>query len=158
MTRSFAFGVAAAIALGCATPVVAQDIPPDALHCNLRSPPETAAKGVRAQQRLPMRLFPVAPGGTYTGCQWVWIAYVRPDVWDYSSVTYYENGHPRVQRVTYPPLPVHVSVERCVFGADGNAKKVMVEGSDWRLDCVNAQHLQGLLLVVPKENAVWDFF
>jgi len=157
LTRTFAFSVAV-LALGCATPAVAQDIPPDALHCSLRSPPEMAAKGVRANQRLPMRLFPVTPGGTYTGCQWVWIAYVRPDVWDYSSVTYYENGHPRVQRITYPPLPVHVSVERCLFGADGNARKVMVEGSDWRLACVDARHLRELLLVVPKENAVWDFF
>ena len=102
--RSFVLKVA--IALGCATQAVAQDVPPDALHCSLRTPPETAAKGVRAPHRLPMRLFPVTPGATYTGCQWVWVAYARPDVWDYSSVTYYDNGNPRVQRITYPPLPV----------------------------------------------------
>ena len=104
-----------------------------------------------------MRLFPVTPGEAYTGCQWVWVAYARPDVWDYSSVTYYENGNPRIQRITYPPLPVHVSVQRCLFGADGNARKV-VEGSDWQLDCDGARQLKERLLLVPKENAVWDFF
>ena len=148
---------AMAIAVGCATRAVAQDVPPDALHCNLRSPPETAAKGVRPPHRLPVRLFPVTPGETYTGCQWLWVAYTRPDVWDYTSVTYYENGNPRIQRIHYPPLPVQVSVQRCLFGADGNARKV-VEGSDWRLECSSARHLKELLLVVPKENAAWDFF
>ena len=137
--------------------VDAQDIPPDALHCGLGSPPETAAKGVRPPHGLPMRMFPVNPGDRYTGCQWFWIAYIRPDVWDYSSVTYYEKGAPRVQRVTYPPLPVQVTIQRCVFGADGEARKV-VDGSDWRLDCPSARHLKGLLLVIPKENDSWEFF
>lgn len=146
------------VALGLASQVVAQDIPSDALHCGLRSPPETAAKGLRPPpHRLPMRMFPVNPGGLYTGCQWFWIAYARPDVWDYSSVTYYENGAPRVQRVTYPPLPVQVTIQRCVFGADGEARKV-VDGSDWRLDCPSARHLKELLLVIPKENESWEFF
>ena len=102
-------------------------------------------------------MFPVNPGETYTGCQWVWVANARPDVWDYSSVTYYENGNPRVQRTTFPPLPVQVSVQRCLFGADGKARK-MVEGSDWRVECDSARHLKERLLVVPKENATWDFF
>ena len=155
MTRSFVLKVA--IALGCSFQALAQDIPQEALHCSLRSPPEAAAKGVRPPHRLPMRLFPVSPGATYTGCQWVWIAYTRPDVWDYSSVTYYENGDPRIQRISYPPLPVQVSIQRCLFGADGSARK-MVEGSDWRLECESARHLKHLLLVVPKENAAWDFF
>ena len=155
MARSFVFKVA--IALGCSFQAVAQDIPPDALHCNLRAPPETAAKGVRSAHKLPVRLFPVTPGETYTGCLWIWIAYTRPDVWDYSSVTYYENGNPRIQRIHYPPLPVQVSVQRCLFGTDGNARKV-VEGSDWRLECDSARHLKELLRVVPKENAAWDFF
>ena len=138
--------------------VAAQDIPPDALHCALRSPPETAAKGVRPPHRLPMRMFPVNPGELYTGCQWFWIAYVRPDVWDYSSVTYYERGAPRVQRITYPPLPVQITVQRCVFEADGKARKVVDEGSDWRLDCASARHLKELLRVIPKENESWEFF
>ena len=146
------------IASGLAVRVVAQDIPPDAQHCGLRAPPQAAAKGVRPPpHRLPMRMFPVNPGATYTGCQWLWVAYVRPDVWDYSSVTYYENGNPRVQRITYPPLPVQATVQSCVFGADGNPRKT-VEGSDWRLDCHSARHLQELLLVVPKEGDSWDFF
>ena len=147
----------AAIALGWAAGAAAQDIPPDGLHCSLHSPPETAAKGVRAQRALPMRLFPVTPGDTYTGCQWIWVAHARPDVWDYSSVTYYENGSPRVQRITYPPLPVQASVQRCLYGADGQVRKIM-EGSDWRVDCEGARHLKELLLVIPRENAVWDFF
>lgn len=137
--------------------VAAQDIPSDALHCGLRSPPETAAKGVRPPHRLPMRMFPVNPGDLYTGCQWFWVAYTRPDVWDYSAVTYYEKGAPRVQRVTYPPLPVQVTIQRCVFEADGNARKV-VEGSDWRLDCPSARQLRELLHVIPKENESWEFF
>jgi hypothetical protein len=136
---------------------VARDIPADALHCGLRSPPEAAAKGLRAPHRLPMRMYPVNPGDKYTGCQWFWVAYVRPDVWDFSSVTYYENGIPRVQRVTYPPLPVQITVQKCVFGADGNAQKV-VEGPDWRLDCHGVRHLKELLLVIPRENEAWEFF
>jgi hypothetical protein len=137
--------------------VAAQDVPLDAPNCGLRSPPEAAAKGLRAPHRLPMRMYPVNPGDKYTGCQWFWVAYVRPDVWDFSSVTYYENGIPRVQRVTYPPLPVQITVQTCVYGADGNARKV-VEGPDWRLDCHGARHLKELLLVVPKENEGWEFF
>jgi len=144
-------------ALGLATRAAAQDIPSDAPHCGLGSPPEAAAKGVRPPHRLPIRMFPVNPGDKYTGCQWFWIAYARPDVWDYSSVTYYENGTPRIQRVTYPPLPVQATIQTCVIGADGKARKV-VEGADWQLDCHSARHLKELLLVTPKENGGWEFF
>ena len=146
-----------AIASGLAIPAAAQDIPPNAPNCGLRMPPEAAARGVRPPHRLPMRMFPVNPGGQYTGCQWFWIAYARPDVWDYSSVTYYENGTPRFQRVTYPPLPVQVTIQNCVFEADGKVRKV-VEGSDNQMDCHAARHLKELLLVKPKENDWWDFF
>jgi hypothetical protein len=135
----------------------AQDVPVDAPNCGLRAPPEAAAKGLRAPHRLPMRMYPVNPGATYTGCQWVWVAYVRPDVWDFSSVTYYEIGAPRIQRVTYPPLPVQITVQKCVYGADGVARRV-VEGPDWRLDCHGARHLMELLVVTPKENDSWEFF
>src|SRR6185503_9059227 len=137
--------------------VAAQDIPPDAANCGLRSPPAAAAKGLRPPHRLPMRMFPVKPVDKNTGCQWFWIAYVRPDVWDYSSVTYYENGTPVIQRVTYPPLPVQLTVQRCVFAVDGKATKV-VEGPDWRLECHGARQLKALLLVAPKENESWEFF
>ena len=137
--------------------VAAQDVPPDAPNCGLQLPPAAAAKGLRPPHRLPMRMFPVKPGDKYTGCQWFWIAYVRPDVWDYSSVTYYENGTPMIQRVTYPPLPVQLTVQKCVFGSDGKATK-SVEGPDWRLDCHDARLLKELLLVTPKENEVWEFF
>ena len=56
-----------------------------------------------------------------------------------------------------PPLPVHVTVQRCLFGADGTARKT-VEGSDWRLDCHSARQLKELLRVVPNEDASWNFF
>jgi hypothetical protein len=149
--------LAPVVGSGLAAGVAAQGIPPDAPHCALRSPPDAAAKGFRPPHRLPMRMFPVNPGDKYTGCQWFWIAYARPDVWDYSSVTYYESGIPRIQRITYPPLPVQATVQKCVFGADGQARKV-VEGNDWQLDCHGARHLKELLLVTPGENAGWDFF
>ena len=140
-------------------PVVAaaQEVPPDGANCGLRAPPEAAARGLHPPHRLPMRMFPVKPGERYTGCQWLWIAYVRPDVWDYSSVTYYENGTPVVQRVTYPPLPVQLTIQTCTFAADGRAKQ-SVEGPDWRLECHNARRLKELLLVTPKENEAWEFF
>jgi hypothetical protein len=104
-----------------------------------------------------MRMFPVHPGENYTGCQWFWIAYARPDVWDYSSVTYYENGAPRVQRISYPPLPVQGSIQKCVVGADGGVRK-LVEGNDWQIDCRSARQLQDLLRVTPKEGDGWEFF
>lgn len=143
-------------ALFIAAPALAQEIPRDAPNCGLRAPPEAAAKGVRPPHRLPMRMFPVNPGGQYTGCQWIWIAYARPDVWDYSAVTYYENGAPRLQRIAYPPLPVQGSLQTCVYGADGGALK-RVEGNDWQIECRSARQLQELLRITPKDGDGWDF-
>src|SRR6185503_13801627 len=113
----------------------AQEIPLGAPNCGLRSPPEAAAKGLRPPHRLPMRMFPVNPGGRYTGCQWLWSAVARPDVWDYSSVTYYENGFPKIQRITYPPLPAQITIQKCLFDADGKARKTVEAGNDWQIAC-----------------------
>ena len=144
--------------LPVAAAAAAQDIPSDGLHCGLKAPPEAAAKGIGALHRNPMRLFPVNPGAQYTGCQWVWIAYGTPtSTWDYSSVTYYEGGVPRIQRVRYPPLPVQSTIQTCVYDADGRAQKV-VEGNDWQHDCHSARQLQELLRVTPRENDWWNFF
>ena len=148
---------ALAFAVGLTFRVSAQDVPSDALNCGLKSPPEASAKGLRPPRGLPARMFPVNPGSGYTGCQWFWIAYARPDVWDYSSVTFYESGTPRIQRITYPPLPVQITVQKCVFGGDGEARK-LVEGNDWQIGCHSARQLRDLLLVTPKENDLWDFF
>jgi hypothetical protein len=159
MSKALLLQVAAlAMAVGLATGVAAQDIPPDALHCGLRAPPDAAATGVRPPRRLPIRMFPVNPGDNYTGCQWFWIAMARPDVWDYSSVTFYENGAPRVQRITYPPLPVQITIQKCVMGHDGQARKVVEAGNDWQLDCPGARQLREWLRVIPKENELWEFF
>ena len=144
--------------LGPAVPVLAQEIPADAPNCSLSAPPESAAKGLHPPRRLPMRLFPVSPGARYTGCQWIWIAYGTPiNPWDYSSVTYYEAGTPRIQRVKYPPLPVQTTVQTCMFDAEGRARK-LVEGNDWQHECPSALKLRELLRVTPKENDSWDFF
>jgi len=144
--------------LGVSTVVLAQDIPPAAPNCSLGAPPESAAKGLYPPRGLPARLFPVNPGAQYTGCQWLWIAYGTPITpWDYASVTYYEAGAPRVQRVTYPPLPVQATVQTCIFGADG-ARKRLVEGNDWQHDCPSVERLRERLLLTPRENSVWDFF
>jgi hypothetical protein len=136
----------------------AQDIPAGGLNCDLRAPPEAAAKGIHPPRRLPMRLFPVKPGAQYTGCQWIWISYGTPSTWDYWSVTYYEAGVPRIQRIRFPPLPVQSTVQTCVYAAaDGRARR-LVEGNDWQQDCRGANELRNLLVVTPKENDVWDFF
>jgi hypothetical protein len=102
-------------------------------------------------------MFPVNPGPGHTGCQWIWINYGTPGVWDYWSTTYYEAGVPKIQRVRYPPLPVQATIQRCVFGADGQVRK-LVEGNDWQRDCPSARQLQSLLLLTPKEDGLWDFF
>ena len=135
----------------------ALDIPASAQHCSVATPPEASAKGFRPPHRNPMRLFPVNPGAQYTGCQWIWVAYASPAVWDYWSVTYYEAGTPKVQRVRYPPLPVQSTSQRCVYGADEKAQK-LVEGNDWQRECLSARQLRELLVVTPKENEVWDFY
>ena len=72
-------------------------------------------------------------------------------------MTYYEAGIPRVQRITYPPLPVQTTVQTCVFGADGAARR-RVEGNDWQHECPSVQALRERLTLTPKENEVWDFF
>jgi hypothetical protein len=153
-------GSSAALAFAwvLATPVAAQEIPPDALHCALRAPPDAAAKGVRPPRSLPARMYPVNPGDHYTGCQWIWIAMARPDVWDYSSVTFYENGTPRIQRITYPPLPAQITIQKCAFGADGKPRKSIEGGNDWQLDCHSERQLKELLRVTPKEDGAWEFF
>jgi hypothetical protein len=137
---------------------VAQDLPPNAPNCSLASPPEAAAKGVRPPHRQPMRLYPVNPGVQYTGCQWIWIGMARPDVWDYHSVTYYENGSPRLNRITFPPLPVQRTIQTCVFDAAGEARKSSVEGNDWQIGCPVARRLQDFLTVNPPEGGAWDFY
>ena len=96
------------------------------------------------------------PGAQFTGCQWIWIAYASPAVWDYWAVTYYETGVPKLQRVRYPPLPVQATIQKCVYGADGKSLK-HIEGNDWQRDCPSAQRLRELLLWTPKENEIWDF-
>jgi hypothetical protein len=146
------------IVFGLATQAAAQDIPPGAPNCALRAPPEAAAKGVRPPRSLPARMFPVNPGEQYTGCLWFWVAMARPDVWDYSSVTFYENGAPRVQRITYPPLPVQITIQKCAVGADGAVRKSIEAGSDWQIDCHNAARLKEFLRLTPKENESWEFF
>ncbi len=103
-------------------------------------------------------MFPVNPGAKYTGCQWLWSAVARPDVWDYSSVTYYENGAPKLQRITYPPLPVQITVQKCLFEADGKVRKVVEVGNDWQIPCRSAPQMQELLLLAPKEGDPWEFF
>jgi len=103
-----------------------------------------------------MRMFPVNPGPQYTGCQWIWISFGFPPAWNYSAVTYYEGGTPKLHRVTYPPLPVQVTIQECVFDADGTVRKV-IDGS-WQQDCPISRHLQELLLLTPKENDSWTFF
>jgi hypothetical protein len=143
---------------GLATPAAAQDIPAAAPNCSLSAPPEAAARGFHPPRGLPKRLFPVSPGAAYTGCQWLWIAYGTPiNPWDYASVTYYERGAPRIQRVTYPPLPVQTTVQTCLFGADGSSRR-RVEGNDWQHECPSARALRERLTLIPKENEVWDFF
>lgn len=147
------FFVALALAV---TAAISQEIPAGAPHCGLSAPPEAAANGSRSGGQ-PARLFPVNPGAQFTGCQWIWIAWGTPGTWDYWSTTYYEDGVPRIQRVRYPPLPVQPTIQRCVYGADGRARK-LVEGSDWRLECPSASQLQRLLLVTPKDSEAWDLF
>ena len=145
-------------ALGLATPAGAQEIPADAPHCRLQAPPDSAAKGFRAAGRQPMRLFPVNPGAQYTGCQWIWIAYGTPiNPWDYVAVTYYEAGVPRIQRVTYPPLPVQPTVQTCLFESGGTVRRI-VEGNDWQHACPSPQQLRQFLLLTPGDGAAWDFF
>ena len=100
-----------------------------------------------------MRMFPVNPGARYTGCQWFWIAYARADVWDYSSATYYDDGVARIQRITYPPLPVQITIQKCVFGADGRARKIVEGGNDWQIACRDARQMQ-----TPKEGDSFAFF
>lgn len=134
----------------------AQDIPAGGLHCGLQMPPEAAAKGFRPPYRQQMRMFPVDPGAQYTGCLWIWIAFGTPAAWDYSAVTYYEGGAPRIHRVRYPPLPVQATIQMCVFDADGQVRKVL-DGS-WQQDCPSSRQLQDLLRVTPKENDSWTFF
>ena len=101
-------------------------------------------------------MFPVNPGPQYTGCQCIWIAYGIPGTWDYSSVTYYEGGTPKIHRVRYPPLPVQATIQKCVFDSDGQVRK-LVDGS-WQQDCPSSRQLQELLRVTPKENDSWTFF
>lgn len=103
-------------------------------------------------------MFPVNPGDQYTGCQWIWVAMARPDVWDYSAVTYYDSGTPKFQRITYPPLPVQITIQTCAIAADGTVRKRIEAGSDWQLDCPSARQLKEMLRVSPKENGAWDFF
>jgi len=144
------------LALACAAAsVAAQEIPAGAQHCSLSAPPEAAAKGYRAGGQ-PARLFPVNPGPRYTGCQWIWIAWGTPGTWDYWAATYYEDGVPKVQRVRLPPLPVQATIQSCLYGADGQARK-LVEGNDWRLDCPSVRQLQEQLRATPEEDGKWDF-
>jgi hypothetical protein len=133
----------------------AQEIPAGAQHCSLSAPPEAAAKGFRSGGQ-PARLFPPHPGEHYTGCQWIWIAWGTPGTWDYWAATYYERGVPKIQRVRYPPLPVQPTIQRCVYDADGRARK-LVDGNDWRLDCPGVSELQELLRLTPKQDGIWDF-
>ena len=143
-------------ALSFCAHAAAQDIPADALHCGLQTPPEAAARGFRPPYRQQMRMFPVNPGVQYTGCVWIWIAFGMPAAWDYSALTYYEGGAPKVHRVTYPPLPVQATIQKCVFDADGQVRKLL-DGS-WQQDCPSSRQLQELLRVTPKENDSWTFF
>ena len=145
--------LAAALAFAV-TAAFADEIPASAQHCTLSAPPEAAAKGFRAGGQ-PARLFPANPGAQYTGCQWIWIAWGTPGTWDYWATTYYENGVPRLQRVRYPPLPVQSTIQRCVYGADGRARK-LVDGNDWQRDCPSVRELRELLRVAPQENGKWD--
>ena len=73
-------------------------------------------------------------------------------------MTYYENGAPRLQRITYPPLPVQITIQKCVVAADGTVHKAIEAGSDWQLDCHSAARLREFLRLTPKENDAWDFF
>ena len=57
----------------------------------------------------------------------------------------------------YPPLPVDVTVQTCVFEAGGAVRR-LVEGNDWQHACPSAQALRERLTLTPQENAVWDFF
>jgi hypothetical protein len=143
-------------ALSLSAHAAAQAIPADGLHCDLQAPPEAAAKGVRPPHQQPMRMFPVNPGPRYTGCQWIWISFGFPAAWNYSAVTYYEGGAPKLHRVRYPPLPVQETVQECVFDKDGTARKVR-DGS-WQQDCPSTRQLQELLRITPKENDSWTFF
>lgn len=143
-------------ALSLSAQAAAPDIPAGAPNCDLKAPPEAAARGFRPPHKQQMGMFPVNPGPQYTGCQWIWIAYGFPASWNYSSVTYYEAGAPRIHRVSYPPLPVQETVQLCVFDADGQARKVL-DGS-WQQECPSARKLQELLRVTPKENDSWTFF
>jgi hypothetical protein len=144
---AFAFAAVAAVA--------AEEIPAGAPHCSLGAPPEAAAKGFRTGGQ-PARMFPANPGARYTGCQWIWISWGTPGIWDYWATTYYEDGVPRIQRVRYPPLPVQATIQKCVYGAGGQATK-SVEGNDWQRDCPGERELRDLLQVAPKDNGRWEF-
>lgn len=148
----------AAVLLSAAFSALAQEIPAQALNCAMQAPPAFAARGIRSLHKLPMRLYPVAPGEKYTGCQWLWGAWVRPEVWDYAAVTYFEHGEPKVQRIVYPPLPVQIAIETCVHQRSGEVRKAILAGSDWQIPCDSAAKLRRRLVAAPGENGSWEAF
>lgn len=135
---------------GCATPHKTDDTIDT---CKLSKPPAKSAQGYFPPHAYPMRLFPVAPGDNYSGCQWIWISYESIDTWDYSAVTLYEKGVPITNHVKSKYFGIDMT---CHYNGD-NVSKVITQSPD-KIECASNSRLRALLIMKPKENTWWEFW
>ncbi|MFA7350501.1 MAG: hypothetical protein WC009_07040 [Methylotenera sp.] len=136
--------------VSCATP----RNPDDAIDaCKLTKPPDKSAQGYFPPHAYPMRLFPVAPGDSYSGCQWIWISYGSPDAWDYGAVTLFKNGVPITHDVKSEYFGIEMS---CRYDGE-NVSKLITKSPD-EIKCASSSRLRALLNLKPKENTWWDFW
>jgi hypothetical protein len=124
-------------------------------NCDLKSPPASAARGARPPHAYPMRMFPVAPGASYTGCQWIWISYRSRESWDYSAVTQFEKGEPVMHVVSAEFVSSGVS---CEYQDGALTKKTIRPGSPGDLGCASTGRLKHILGLTPKENEWWELW
>lgn len=135
---------------GCATQHKAENTI-DA--CKLTKPPVESAKGYFPPHAYPMRLFPVAPGDSYSGCQWIWISYGSADVWDYSAVTLFEKGIP----ITHNVKSEYFGIDMSCHYHENDVSKIITKSPD-KIECASESRLRALLNIKPKENTWWEFW
>lgn len=121
--------------------------------CKLSKPPAKSAQGYFPPHAYPMRLFPVAPGDNYSGCQWIWISYESSDAWDYSAVTLFEKGMPITHYVKSEYFGIDMA---CNYSWD-HISKVITKSPD-KMECPSNSRLRALLNMKPKENTWWEFW
>jgi len=128
----------------------------DGKNCDLAVPPFEAARGAFPPHAYRMRMYPLAPGTTYSGCLWIWISYDSKTSWDYRVVAKYESGSPVFYREAMNTFDGLIT---CSY-RDGIALETSSTTGDkpWKRYCRSAENLRALLTITPPEDDWWEFW